>query len=112
MNRKSCFFGRCAAICLTAVLAAASAPARTVYDAGKALRENCTSGTYANPYGVWSYHLADNTGAIKTVATLSSANGSRSFSSVGSGTIDGFSIGTAQAGSIRTIVSGDSIATV
>ena len=40
MNRKSCLFARCAAICLTAVLVAATASARTVYDAGKALREN------------------------------------------------------------------------
>jgi hypothetical protein len=112
MNRKSYLFGRYTAICLTAILAAATLSARTVYDAGKALRENCTSGTYANPYGVWSYHLANNAGVIKTVATLSSTNGKRTFSSVGSGTIDGFSIGTAQAGSIRTIVSGNPIATV
>ena len=37
--------------------------ARTVYDAGKALRQNCESGSYANPYtdsngGVWSYYYA------------------------------------------------------
>ena len=37
--------------------------ARTVYDAGKALRQNCESGSYANPYtdangGVWSYYAA------------------------------------------------------
>ena len=112
MNRKSCLFARCAAICLIVVQVAVTASARTIYDAGKALRENCTSGTYANPYGVWSYHLVNNAGVIKTVATLSSTNGRRTFSSVGSGTIDGFSIGTAQAGSIRTIVSGDPIATV
>ena len=36
---------------------------RTVYDAGKALRQNCEGGSYANPYtdangGVWSYHTA------------------------------------------------------
>ena len=30
---------RCASLCLIAVLAAASAAARTVYDAGKALRQ-------------------------------------------------------------------------
>ena len=112
MNRKSCLIGRCAAICLTLVLVATAASARTVYDAGKALRENCNSGTYANPCGVWSYRLANNAGVIKTVATLSSTNGRRSFSSVGSGTIDGFSINANQAGSIRTIVSGNPIATV
>ena len=37
--------------------------ARTVYDAGKALRLNCESGSYVNPYtdangGIWSYHTA------------------------------------------------------
>ena len=47
---------------VTAVFAAAVS-ARTVYDAGKALRQNCTSGTYANPYtdangGVWSYYTS------------------------------------------------------
>ena len=40
-----------------------AAPARTVYDAGKALRQNCESGSYANPYtdangGTWSYLAA------------------------------------------------------
>ena len=115
MNKKKLdLFDRYAVLGLIAVMSAFGASARTVYDAGKALRENCTaaSGAYANPYGVWSYHLANNAGVIKTTATLSSTNGRRAFSSVGSGTIDGFSIGTAQAGSIRTIVSGASIATV
>ena len=42
---------------------ALGASARTVYDAGAALRQNCESGSYANPYtdangGVWSYHTA------------------------------------------------------
>lgn len=97
--------------CLIAAFAAVDVSARTVYDAGKALRENCTSGTYANPYGVWSYHLANNRGVINTVATLSSTKGKRTFTSVGSGTIDGFSIDANQAGSIRTIVSGNPIAT-
>ena len=40
MNRKSCLFARCAAICLIVVQMAATASARTVYDAGKALRKN------------------------------------------------------------------------
>ena len=113
-KKKSPFVSLCIAV---AAFSALSASARTVYDAGKALRENCTSGGHANPYtdangGQWSYHLANNEGVIKTTATLGSANGSRTFSSVTSGTIDGFSIGTAQAGSIRTIVSGEAIKTV
>ena len=46
-----------------AVAVAFTASARTVYDAGKALRQNCESGSYANPYtdangGAWSYHTA------------------------------------------------------
>ena len=37
----------------------AAASGRTVYDAGKALRQNCESGSCANPYGgVWSYYYA------------------------------------------------------
>ena len=52
---------RILAISTAAVAFAASA--RTVYDAGKALRQNCESGSYANPYtdangGVWSYLTA------------------------------------------------------
>ena len=48
---------------ISAVAVAFSASARTVYDAGKALRQNCESGSYANPYtdangGVWSYLAA------------------------------------------------------
>ena len=42
-----------------AAAVALTASARTVYDAGKALRQNCESGAYANPYGgVWSYYYA------------------------------------------------------
>ena len=33
-----------------AAMVASVASARTVYDAGKALRQNCESGSYANPY--------------------------------------------------------------
>lgn len=54
--------------CAFAALCALAVPmtgfARTVYDAGAALRANCTaaSGAYANPYtdengGIWSYYL-------------------------------------------------------
>ena len=38
-----------------AAAVALTASARTVYDAGKALRQNGENGTYANPNGVWSY---------------------------------------------------------
>ena len=56
-------FTKSTAFCLVVALAATSAFARTVYDAGKALKANCTSGTYANPYtdengGKWSYHTS------------------------------------------------------
>ena len=48
---------------ISAAAVAFTASAHTVYDAGKALRQNCESGSYANPYtdtngGVWSYHTA------------------------------------------------------
>lgn len=64
MNRKSCLFARCAAICLIVVQVAATASARTVYDAGKALRQNFqNNATPANPYtdengGQWCYSSA------------------------------------------------------
>ena len=64
MNRKSCLFARCAAICLMVVLVAATASARTIYDAGKALRQNFqNNATPANPYtdengGKWYYSSA------------------------------------------------------
>ena len=41
-----------------AVATSLAASARTVYDAGKALRQNGADGTYDNPYGVWSYYYA------------------------------------------------------
>ncbi|MBR3087333.1 MAG: hypothetical protein IKH04_13130 [Kiritimatiellae bacterium] len=51
--------------------------ARTVYDAGKALRANCTAetGAYANPYtdengGVWGYYIGNL--ALTTTSTLNS----------------------------------------
>ena len=48
---------------LAVAVMAFTASARTVYDAGRALRQNCESGSYANPYtdangGVWSYLAA------------------------------------------------------
>jgi len=50
-------------LAIGAAAVAFTASARTVYDAGKALRQNCESGSYANPYtdvngGIWSYHAA------------------------------------------------------
>ena len=51
MNRKSCLFARCAAVCLIVVQVAATASARTVYDAGKAFNE---AGHNKNTFGVWS----------------------------------------------------------
>ena len=50
-------------LAISAATVAFTASARTVYDAGKALRQNCESGSYANPYtdangGVWSYLTA------------------------------------------------------
>ena len=43
---------------ISAAAVAFTASARTVYDAGKALRQNGETGTYANPNGVWSYYYA------------------------------------------------------
>jgi hypothetical protein len=50
-------------LAISAAAVAFAASARTVYDAGRALRQNCESGSYANPYtdangGVWSYYYA------------------------------------------------------
>ena len=47
-------------LAISAAAVAVAASARTVCDAGRALRQNCESGSYANPYtdangGVWSY---------------------------------------------------------
>ena len=63
LNRtKRTEWGMAAALLMAGALAI-PASARTVYDAGKALRQNCESGSYANPYtdangGVWSYFAA------------------------------------------------------
>ena len=50
-------------LAISAAAVAFTASARTVYDAGEALRQNCESGSYANSYtdangGVWSYLAA------------------------------------------------------
>ncbi len=54
-----------------------ASPARTVYDAGAALRANCTAetGAYANPYtdengGIWGYYIGNL--ALTTTSTLNS----------------------------------------
>ena len=106
MNRKSCLLARCAAICLIVVQVAATASARTVYDAGKALKANCTAatGAYANPYtdandGKWSYFIT----ALSPVAnTVTLKTGSYSWSNGGTVPLNGFaSDNTKQATSIR-----------
>ena len=58
---------------LAVAVMAFTASARTVYDAGKALRQNCESGSYANPYtdtngGVWSYLAASSLSPFSGVA--------------------------------------------
>ncbi len=68
---------------------ALSTSARTVYDAGKALRQNCEGGSYANPYtdangGVWSYHTA------ATVAPFTGVGDFPSHSKMESDTMDGW----------------------
>ena len=67
--------GRTARCLFALAVAAVTATtfARTVYDAGKALRQNCESGSYANPYtdangGVWSYLAASSLSPSSGVA--------------------------------------------
>lgn len=56
--------GRTALACALAaalgvqVASPSAALGRTVYDAGKALRQNCEGGSPVNPNDVWSYHTA------------------------------------------------------
>ena len=78
------FFSVCIAALCAVFMTAATAAARTVYDAGKALRQNCESGAYANPYGgVWSYYYA---------SSLSPFSGTPfgSTSTITSGKLDGW----------------------
>ena len=76
-NSTSSILAASAAAIAAALVAAfttpATASARTVYDAGKALRQNCESGSYANPYedangGVWSYLAASSLSPFSGVA--------------------------------------------
>ena len=60
-------------LAIGAAAVAFTASARTVYDAGKALRQNCESGSYANPYtdangGIWSYYAASSFAPLSGVA--------------------------------------------
>lgn len=72
MNRKSCLLGRCAAVCLIAVLVSASASARTVYDAGKAFNE---AGHNVNTFGPWSLLHASSDDLATTSAFDTSTGG-------------------------------------
>ena len=91
MNRKSCLFGRCAAVCLIAVLVSASAAARTVYDAGKALRQNFqNNATPANPYtdengGVWKYSSAAGVAPYSSLGDFKS-----SYATIDNGQLQGW----------------------
>lgn len=74
---------------ISAAAVALTASARTVYDAGKALRQNCESGSYANPYtdangGVWSYHTASG------VAPFTGLSDFPTHSKMESNTMDGW----------------------
>ena len=80
MNRKSCLFARCAAICLIVVQVAATASARTVYDAGKAFNE---AGHNKNTFGVWSLLHASGEGMTNTKAFDSTTGASGSFAGIG-----------------------------
>ena len=91
MNRKSCLFARCAAVCLIAVLVSASAAARTVYDAGKALRQNFqNNATPANPYtdengGVWKYSSAAGVAPYSSLGDFKS-----SYATIDNGQLQGW----------------------
>ena len=74
---------------LVAAVAATTAAARTVYDGGKALRQNCTSGSYANPYtdengGKWSYHSSS------AVAPFTNLGNFQTHTKVDSNQLDGW----------------------
>ncbi|MBQ3808142.1 MAG: hypothetical protein II840_09340 [Kiritimatiellae bacterium] len=89
LNRtKRTEWGMAAALLMAGALAI-PASARTVYDAGKALRQNCESGSYANPYtdangGVWSYHTASG------VAPFTGLSDFPTHSKMESNTMDGW----------------------
>ena len=118
MNRKSCLFARCAAICLIVVQVAATASARTVYDAGKALRENLASSSPTSELftdskgGKWSYYFSNELGTPNSEVTLK-RNGPKAYGSgATAGYINGFDGSSgAQNTSIRVNISDHAIAT-
>ncbi len=71
---------RCASLCLIAVLAAASAAARTVYDAGKAFNE---AGHNANVFGPWSLLHASGEAMTNSEAFDTTTGSSGSFAGIG-----------------------------
>ena len=83
MNRKSCLFARCAAICLIVVQVAATASARTVYDAGKAFNE---AGHNKNAFGVWSLLHASGDDLATTSAFDTTTGGTPPLVGIGGST--------------------------
>ena len=83
MNRKSCLFGRCVAFCLIAVLVAANAAARTVYDAGKAFNE---AGHNKNAFGAWSLLHASGDDLATTAAFDTTTGGTSPLLGIGGST--------------------------
>ena len=74
ITSKSFFAAAYVAASVTTALPAA---ARTVYDAGKALKANCTSGGYANPYsskGMDTFGNAVDSRAVRSTALPWSAS--------------------------------------
>ena len=76
-------------LCVLLLACAVSASAHTVYDGGKALRQNCASGTYANPYtdengGRWSYHTSS------AVAPFTNLGSFQTHTKVDSNQLDGW----------------------
>ena len=99
---------------MIAVMAATGAFARTVYDAGKALRENMDSSSPTSVLftdskgGKWSYYFSNELGTPNSEVTLK-RNGPKAY---GSGDINGFDGSSgAQNTSIRVNISDHAIAT-
>ena len=79
-------FDRCSILCLVAALAATCASARTVYDAGKAMRENMDSSSPTSVLftdskgGKWSYYFSNELGTPNSEVTLK-RNGPKAYGS-------------------------------
>ena len=107
-----------AALCLMAVLSTSSTAARTVYDAGKALRENLDSSSPTSVLftdskgGKWSYYFSNELGTPNSEVTLK-RNGPKAYGSgATAGYINGFDGSSgAQNTSIRVNISDHAIAT-